>query len=88
MSMTDPEARSLRRLIYSHGEQVEVDKAGRILIPLFLREAAGLDGEAILIGAGDYFEIWAPRFWEEQSVRLQDADANAQRFTAFDISSG
>src|SRR5512145_1330440 len=50
MSVTDPEARSLRRLIYSHGEQVEVDKAGRILIPQFLREAAGLDGEAILVG--------------------------------------
>jgi MraZ protein len=88
MSVTDPEARSLRRLIYSHGEQVEVDKAGRILIPQFLREAAGLDGEAILVGTGDYFEIWSPAYWEEQSVRLQDAEANAQRFSAFDISAG
>jgi MraZ protein len=88
MSVTDPEARSLRRLIYSHGEQVEVDKAGRILIPLFLRDAAGLDGDAILVGAGDYFEIWSPAYWEEQSVRLQDAEANAQRFSAFDISAG
>jgi MraZ protein len=86
--MTVPAARSLRRLIYSSGERLEVDRVGRILIPQFLREAAGLDGEAILVGAGDYFEIWSPDAWEEQSTQLKDADTNAQRYIAFDISSG
>jgi MraZ protein len=88
MSMTDPAARSLRRLIYSSGERLEVDRVGRILIPQFLREAAGLDGEAVLVGAGDYFEIWSPGGWQEQSTQLRDADTNAQRYIAFDISSG
>jgi MraZ protein len=88
MSVTDPEARSLRRLIFSHGEQVEVDKAGRILIPQFLRDFAGLASDVNIVGAGDYFEIWSPEGWNEQSTQLQDTDANAQRFVAFDISSG
>ncbi len=86
--MTDPGARSLRRLIFSHGEQVEVDKAGRILIPQFLRESAGLVSDVIIVGAGDYFEIWSPETWNDQSTQLQDTNANAQRFMAFDIPSG
>jgi MraZ protein len=88
MSVTDPAARSLRRLIYSNGERLEVDKAGRILIPQFLRAAAGLGAEAILVGTGDYFEIWSPEIWNQQASQLQDAEANAQRYIAFDISSG
>lgn len=88
ISMTDPVARSLRRLIFSHGEQVEVDKAGRILIPQFLRESAGLASDVIIVGAGDYFEIWSPETWNDQSTQLQDTNANAQRFMAFDIPSG
>lgn len=87
-SVTDPAARSLRRLFFSRGERVEVDRAGRILIPQFLRDAAGLEGEAVIVGSGDYFEIWSPAIWNEQSAQLEDADANAQRFIDFNIASG
>jgi MraZ protein len=87
-SITDPSVRLLRRLIYSNGEQVEVDKAGRILIPQFLREAIGLQDEALLVGVGDYFEIWSPVYWLEQEEQLRDVEANAQRFVEFDISAG
>jgi MraZ protein len=75
-------------LIFSNGERVEVDKAGRILIPQFLRQGAGLNGEAIVVGVGDYFEIWSPEHWAEQASRLQDTEANADLFAAFNISSG
>lgn len=34
------------------------DAQGRVLIPLRLREAAGLDRELTLLGNGDHFEIW------------------------------
>jgi MraZ protein len=88
MSITDSKARLLRRLIFSNGEKVEVDKAGRILIPQFLRLGAGLNGEAIVVGVGDYFEIWSPEHWGEQASRLQDAEANADLFSMFDISPG
>lgn len=88
MSITDSRARLLRRLLFSNGERVDVDKAGRILIPQFLRQAADLDGEATVVGVGDYFEIWSPGHWSEQAGRLQDADANSDLFSMFDISSG
>jgi MraZ protein len=86
MSMTEPNARLLKRLIFSSAERVEVDKAGRILIPDFLRKAAGLDGEAVIVGAGDYIEVWEPGRWEDQLSMLQDADANIQRFAVLDLS--
>lgn len=88
MPITNPVARQLRRLIFSAGDQVEVDRAGRILIPQFLRQIAGLDGEAIVAGVGDYFEIWSSANWAEQVAELQDTEANAHRFEAFDLSSG
>lgn len=88
MSLTDPDVRQLRRLIYSHADRVEVDKAGRILIPQVLREIAGLDSEAMVVGQFDYFEIWSPEVWEQQSSTLKDTEANARRFAVFDLSTG
>jgi MraZ protein len=87
MSLTDPTARELKRLLFSTADRIEPDKTGRILLPQFLRETAGLDGEAMLVGVGDYFEIWPPDAWNQQIGRMQDTDANAQRFAALDLSS-
>jgi MraZ protein len=87
MSMTDPTARLLRRLIFSTADRTEIDKAGRILLPQFLRQAAGLDGEAVIVGVGEYFEIWSPANWNTQMDQLQDVQANAQRFVALDLTS-
>lgn len=87
MSMTDPDARLLRRLLYSSANFVEVDKSGRILIPQFLRESANLDIQAVIIGNGDYIEIWSPDEWSSQNEQLQDAQLNAHRFAALDLTS-
>ncbi len=86
LSMTSEVARKLKRLIFSNANQVDVDKAGRILIPQYLRSAAILDGEAMVVGVGDYVEIWSPILWEDQITQLQDAEANAHRFEALDLS--
>lgn len=88
MSITDPAARLLRRLLLSNAYQVEVDKAGRILVPQNLRQFLGLDGEAIVVGQGEYFEIWSPTGWYEQMQAIEDTEANAGRFAALDLSTG
>jgi len=88
MSITDPAARLLRRLILSSAYQVEVDKAGRILLPQNLRQFLALNGEAMVVGQGEYFEIWTPAEWGRQMQTLQDAEANAQRFQTLDLSTG
>ena len=85
-SITDPTARDLRRLLFSTAAQVEPDSNGRILIPQFLRERNQLDGEAVLVGVGDYFEIWTPEHWDNRLEVLMDTEANAQRFIGLDLS--
>ncbi len=85
ISLTDPTARLLRRLIFSNAYQVEVDKAGRILVPQHSRQFLNLEGEATVVGQGEYFEIWLPADWDQQVKNLQDTDANAHRFSAFNL---
>lgn len=85
-SITDPTARALKRLLFSTADRVTPDKNGRILIPQFLRERNQLDGEAVLVGVGDYFEIWTPEAWDRQLDQLQDTEANEQRFIGLDLS--
>jgi MraZ protein len=87
-SITDPDTRLLQRLLFSRGEQLEVDAAGRILIPQFLRQFALLGSEVVVVGVGKYFEIWSPDEWGPQLTQIQDTTANSARFKAFDISFG
>jgi MraZ protein len=85
MSLTDPSARQLKRLMFSSAERVDLDKVGRILLPQYLRDLAQLTTEVILVGVGDYFEIWSHENWEKQNELLQDTEANEHRFAAFNI---
>ena len=85
-SLTDPNARILRRMILGNAFQVDIDKIGRVLVPQMLREFAGLDGEAIVVGQGEYFEVWSPAAWAEQVKLMQDTETNNQRFAALNLS--
>ncbi len=88
MSITDPLTRSLRRLIIGSATRLEFDKVGRILIPEFLRDLAGLacDHEAILVGQGSYFEIWSTDGWAQQQKMLNEPEANSERFKVLNLS--
>ncbi|MFN2152484.1 MAG: division/cell wall cluster transcriptional repressor MraZ, partial [Anaerolineales bacterium] len=57
LSMTDPSIRQLRRLIFATASEVQLDRIGRTLIPQFLRDFAGLENEAIIVGVGEAIEI-------------------------------
>ncbi len=85
--VNDANARAMRRLFFSGAEPLEIDKAGRILIPHYLREFAGLANEIVVVGVGEQFEIWAPDEWRKQEEQLKDAELNAQRFSNIEIPS-
>jgi len=88
MNIADPLTRKLRRLIIGTASRLEIDKAGRILIPEFLSQTAGLstNQEAVLVGQGNYFEIWSPSEWAIQQQALADPEANSERFKVLDLS--
>jgi MraZ protein len=85
MSLTDPGARLLRRVILGNALKVTPDGAGRILLTQNLRNYAGLEGEVVFVGQGDYFEIWSPADWKDQEELVNDAGNNSQRFATLDL---
>ena len=48
----------------------------------------GLDKEIILVGQGDYFEVWDENLWQEQESETRDANANSDRFANLVITLG
>jgi len=42
-----------------------LDKQGRIGLPASLRQYAGLNREAVLVGVSNRIEIWSPEHWRE-----------------------
>jgi division/cell wall cluster transcriptional repressor MraZ len=66
-----------REMYFGEAEWIEVDKAGRILIPAEKRRAAGLEEGVIFVGMGDErFQIWRPEDRQEVfSFCDQNADA-------------
>lgn len=84
-SMTGSDGRDFRRWIFSSASRVEVDRAGRILIPQFLRAYADLDNDAVVVGNGSYFEIWSPELWHQHEAEQNHPDKTADRFSAINI---
>jgi MraZ protein len=88
MSVTNPAVRQLSRLLFSTAAQVHLDKNGRILIPQFLRDTAGLGNEAVIVGSGIYFEIWSPERWQDQVEQMADVEFNIDQFSSLNLRSG
>ena len=86
LNITDPDARLLQRLLLGNAVRIEINASGQVLLPLELMAFAGLEKEIILVGQGDYFEVWAPAQWEKQSAILLDTATNAGRFAHLDLS--
>ena len=86
LSITDPTARELQRQIFSNADRLEIDRTGRILIPPFLREAVQLNGDAVILGMGNYFEIWPRQAWLDHTHRISAEPNAVGRFAALDIS--
>lgn len=58
------EARRIQRLLIGHATEVELDNHSRILLPPLLREYAGLNKLAMLVGQGKKFECWDEAHWQ------------------------
>ena len=74
----DPNKTILKRSVGSKSVQVALDKAGRICLPDEMEGAAGIKGEAVLVGLIDLFEIWNPARHEQ--VEAMDAVLSAKAF--------
>lgn len=65
-----PERARLQAALFGFAEAVEMDGAGRIVIPKHQLERTGLSGEVVMIGSGDRFEIRAKGAWKSGEDEL------------------
>ena len=65
LPLTNANARKFSRFFLAGATSCEVDKQGRILLPSVLREFAGVEKEAVLVGVGSRIEIWSKERWLE-----------------------
>ena len=63
----------LRRRFHGGSFDDKLDSAGRIRLPKPLIEHAGLSGPCVVIGAGEYLEIWNAEAWAKQEEELDAA---------------
>jgi MraZ protein len=70
----NPQSRRLQRLMIGYATELEMDGHGRILVSRELREFAGLDRQAMLIGQGNKFELWDEERWNTRRDEWLAAD--------------
>lgn len=64
---SSPEAQDQVLWITANAVDATPDKQGRILVPSWLKEAAGLEGPVLVIGALDRIELWNPARFAERA---------------------
>lgn len=65
LSFTKQESRRFNRIYFSGAVDVVPDRQGRILIPQFLKDFAGVKREVVTIGVSNRIEIWDKNTWAQ-----------------------
>jgi MraZ protein len=75
-NLADPVARLLLRMILGTAYQTQVTATGTIEISSTLSAYANIDKDVVLVGQGDYIELWSPKNWNKQVEQLLNVDPN------------
>ena len=62
---TKAQSRKFNRLFFSGAQEVEFDKQGRVLIPRYLKDFAGIKRDVMIVGISNRIEIWDIEKWRE-----------------------
>lgn len=64
-------ARSFFRLMLAGAVEVELDQLGRILVPDYLKQYAGLNQHVVIAGVYNRLEIWDEEKWENYKKEVE-----------------
>ncbi|MDP3645805.1 MAG: cell division/cell wall cluster transcriptional repressor MraZ, partial [bacterium] len=79
MSFAQADKRGFSRFILSGAAEIEVDSAGRVLIPEHQREFAKLSKTVIFAGVSDRVEVWDKDAWKQYKSAIElKADTMAE----------
>jgi MraZ protein len=65
------DTRGFNRFLFSGAADIRVDSIGRILIPDFLKEFAGLSSEVVFAGVHNRVELWNEQAWDAYKQRIE-----------------
>ena len=65
----DPDALRVYRQFFSQVDETKTDGQGRVLISPKLREYAEIAENVVIVGTGDWIEIWNPENWKKYVER-------------------
>jgi MraZ protein len=86
LPFTKADARAFVRFFFSGATECELDKQGRILLPVNLREYAQLERDVVVIGVSSRVEIWSKERWDNYSIQAEKDYANiAEKIVDFDL---
>ena len=71
--------RGLSRLMLAGASEADLDTAGRILVPDYLKSFANLGVKIVVAGVSDRVELWDEDAWATYTKNIErDADAFAE----------
>ncbi|MFA6365339.1 MAG: division/cell wall cluster transcriptional repressor MraZ [Candidatus Paceibacterota bacterium] len=73
LPLAQANSRAFARLMLAGAMDVKVDVQGRILVPDYLREYAGLKKQVVVAGLYNRIEIWDAEKWEEYKAKTESA---------------
>ncbi len=74
--------RGLARFLLSGASEAELDGAGRILVPDYLKSFAGLKVKSVIAGVSDRVEVWDEAAWQSYTSAIErDADQYAEKLS-------
>ena len=79
-SMLQSDNRSFNRFIFGQAAPSDIDNLGRILVPDYLKNHAGLKSKVALIGVQNRVEIWDKSSWAKyKQTVVKSADTIAEK---------
>lgn len=70
--------RNIQRNFFRRNVDVELDNAGRFLIPKSMMQAVKIDKEAKVVGVGNRMEIWNPEILEQYEIDSDELSLQVQ----------
>lgn len=75
LPITRSNHRRINRATFSSAFSLELDRQGRVVLPLGLREYAQIGSEVVIAGIHSYLEIWSKDLWGAEKT-LMSAQAS------------
>jgi MraZ protein len=60
----------LERFFFGKSHDVELDAAGRIMVPQGLRDSGKLNKDVVVVGVGRHLELWDKQTWGEHQAAV------------------